>query len=121
MPQVRDSDKPFFPSALERGQRSERALTIAVAEMYLQGVSTRRVTKILEELCGLQITSTQVSRAAAELDELLQTWRKRLIPNITHLILDARYEKVRVGGTVLSAAASLRNNLSRRSRDSHGC
>lgn len=104
VPQVRDSDKPFFPSALERGQRSERALTLAIAEMYLQGVSTRRVTKVLEDLCGLQVTSTQVSRAAAELDELLHTWRNRPIPDIAHLILDARYEKVRTGGIVVSAA-----------------
>lgn len=104
VPQVRNSERPFYPSALERGQRSERALVIAIAEMYLQGTSTRRVSKILEKLCGLEITSTQVSRATAELDDMLASWRQRPIPPIAHLILDARYEKVRVQGVVRSCA-----------------
>jgi transposase-like protein len=104
IPQVRNSDIPFYPNALERGQRSEKALTISVAEMYLQGVSTRRVTHILEALCGLEVTSTQVSRAVAELDPMLEAWRNRPIPLIAHLILDARYEKVRVDGVVRSCA-----------------
>jgi putative transposase len=104
VPQVRGSTEPFYPSAMERGQRSERALILAIAEMYLQGVSTRRVTKILQELCGLEITSTQVSRAVAELDTMLEAWRNRPIPPVSHLILDARYEKVRVGGIVRSCA-----------------
>lgn len=104
VPQVRNSEIPFYPHALERGQRSEKALSIAIAEMYLQGVSTRRVTAILEALCGLEVTSTQVSRATAELDPMLEAWRNRPIPLIAHLILDARYEKVRVNGIVRSCA-----------------
>jgi transposase-like protein len=104
VPQVRNTDIPFYPNALERGQRSEKALTISIAEMYLQGVSTRRVTNILEALCGLEVTSTQVSRAMAELDPMLEAWRNRPIPPISHLILDARYEKVRVDGIVRSCA-----------------
>jgi putative transposase len=104
VPQVRGSEEPFFPSALERGQRSEKALTIAVAEMYLQGVSTRRVTKIMEELCGLEVTSTQVSRAAAGLDEILEAWRTREIEAVSHLVLDARYEKIRYNGVMRSCA-----------------
>ena len=72
--------------------------------MYLQGVSTRRVTAILEALCGLEVTSTQVSRATAELDPMLEAWRNRPIPLIAHLILDARYEKVRINGIVRSCA-----------------
>ena len=104
LPQVRGSEEPFFPSALERGQRSEKALTIAIAEMYLQGVSTRRVTKIMEELCGLDVTSSQVSKAAAELDEMLEAWRTRQLEPISHLLLDARYEKVRHNGVVRSCA-----------------
>ncbi len=104
VPQVRGSEEAFFPSALERGQRSEKALTIAIAEMYLQGVSTRRVTKIMEELCGLEITSTQVSKAAAELDEMLEAWRTRELEAISHLVLDARYEKIRHNGVVRSCA-----------------
>ena len=104
VPQVRNSDIPFYPNALERGQRSEKALTISIAEMYLQGVSTRRVTNILEALCGLEVTSTQVSRAMAELDPMLEAWRNRPIAPIAHLILDARYEKIRVDGIVRSCA-----------------
>ena len=104
VPQVRNTDIPFYPNALERGQRSEKALTISIAEMYLQGVSTRRVTTVLQALCGLEVTSTQVSRAMAELDPMLEAWRNRSIPPISHLILDARYEKVRVGGIVRSCA-----------------
>lgn len=104
VPQVRGSEEPFFPSALERGQRSEKALTIAIAEMYLQGVSTRRVTKIMEELCGLDVTSSQVSKAAAELDEMLEAWRTRELEAVSHLVLDARYEKIRHNGVVRSCA-----------------
>jgi transposase-like protein len=104
VPQVRDSEESFFPSALERGQRSEKALSIAVAEMYLQGVSTRRVTGIMEELCGFRVTSSQVSKATAELDEMLEAWRTREIESISHLVLDARYEKVRHAGVVRSCA-----------------
>lgn len=94
----------FYPAALERGQRSERALTLALAEMYLQGVSTRKVAPILEQLCGLDVTSTQVSRVAQKLDEELQQWRDRALEKIDDLFLDARYEHVRVGGTVSSCA-----------------
>ena len=72
VPQTRDGD--FYPSALERGERSERALKLAVAEMYVQGVSTRKVAKITSELCGLDVTSTQVSRAAKLLDDELEAW-----------------------------------------------
>ena len=78
IPQVRDCEDPFFPSALERGQRSEKALGIAVAEMYLQGVSTRRVNKVMEELCGMNISSSQVSKAAAERDATRRTPSGRL-------------------------------------------
>jgi transposase-like protein len=60
---------PFYPSALERGSRSERALKAAVAEMYVQGVTTRKVAAVMEELCGFDVTSSQVSRAVALLDE----------------------------------------------------
>jgi putative transposase len=66
VPQVRNGD--FYPSCLEKGVRSERALRVSLAEMYVQGVSTRKVTAIIEEMCGFEITSSQVSRAAAELD-----------------------------------------------------
>lgn len=102
VPQTRDVE--FYPSALERGERSERALKLAVAEMYVQGVSTRKVAKITQELCGLDISSTQVSRAAELLDEELQGWRERPLERVPYVILDARYEKVRHGGSVRDCA-----------------
>jgi transposase-like protein len=106
IPQVR-GDIDFYPSALERGQRAERALTLAVAEMYVKGVSTRNVSSILSKLAGtLQISPTQVSNAAAELDGQLEAWRNRPLGDVAHpyLILDARYEKVRRDGVVLDCA-----------------
>lgn len=102
VPQTRDIE--FYPSSLQRGTRSERALALAVAEMYLQGVSTRKVTAIMEQLCGRQVTSMQVSRAVQALDEELTKWRERPLSEIRYLLLDARYEKVRVGGTVVSCS-----------------
>ena len=102
VPQTRGVE--FYPSSLERGERSERALKLAVAEMYVQGVSTRKVQQITQELCGLEISSTQVSRAAAILDEELTAWRNRPLARVPYLILDARYEKVRHGGSVVDCA-----------------
>jgi len=102
VPQTRDCE--FYPHSLERGLRSERALLLAIAEMYVQGVSTRRVKKIVEELCGLEVSSTQVSRAAAELDEMLEAWRTRDLGCYRYVVLDAQYEKVRQCGQVLDAA-----------------
>jgi transposase-like protein len=94
----------FYPSALEEGVRSERALKLAVAEMYVQGVSTRKVAAITEKLCGLEVTSAQVSRAAEALDEELEEWRGRPLGETPYLILAARYEKVRLGGSIVSCA-----------------
>lgn len=102
VPQVRDSD--FYPSVLEKGIRSERALRLAVAEMYVQGVSTRRVKKITQELCGLDISSTDVSRAAQKLDDVLEKWRNRPLGKYKYIFFDARYEKVRQDGCVVSSA-----------------
>lgn len=102
VPQVRNGD--FYPSALERGLRSERALTLTLAEMYVKGISTRRVAAITEQLCGFEVSSAQVSRAAAELDEVLAQWRERPLGRYAYVLLDARYEKVRHGGTVVSSA-----------------
>jgi len=102
VPQTRGVE--FYPQSLERGVRSERALKLAVAEMYVQGVSTRKVNQVMQELCGLEVSSSQVSRAAQLLDEELNQWRNRPLGQIPYLILDARYEKVRQGGSVLSCA-----------------
>lgn len=103
VPQVR-GDVDFYPSALEKGCRSERALKVAIAEMYVKGISTRRVTGVLEKMCGLDISSTQVSRAAELLDEELGKWRSRGLGQYRYLILDAHYEKVRTNGSVQSCA-----------------
>jgi len=106
VPQVR-GELDFYPSALERGLRTERALTLAIAEMYIQGVSTRRVSAVLHQLAGtLEISASQVSRAAAQLDEQLDLWRNRSLHEVAYpyLILDARYEKVRCDGVVRDCA-----------------
>jgi putative transposase len=105
VPQTRGLD--FYPSTLERGERSERALKLAVAEMYVQGVSTRKVAAITEELCGFEVSSSQVSRAAQLLDDELAQWRSRPLGEIPFLILDARYEKIRHGGSVVDCAVLL--------------
>ena len=102
VPQVRGAE--FYPRVLERGTRSEKALRLALAEMYVQGVSTSKVTKITEELCGCEVSSSDVSRATALLDEELTKWRNRPLSAVKYLILDARYEKVRQAGCVRSCA-----------------
>jgi transposase-like protein len=102
VPQVREGG--FYPSALEKGMRSERALMCALAEMYIQGVSTRKVKAITEELCGVEISAEQVSRATAQLDGVLQEWRERPLGEITYLFVDAVYEKVREASQVRDAA-----------------
>lgn len=102
VPQVREGG--FYPSALERGSRSERALKLALAEMYVQGVSTRKVAAITEQLCGFEVSSAQVSRATSQLDEVFDEWRRRPLCEFAYLQLDARYEKVREGGIVIDEA-----------------
>ena len=104
IPQVRGDDVEFYPSVLERGVRSERALKLAIAEMYVQGVSTRKVTEVMKQLCGLEVSSTQVSRTSQALDEELTAWRERPLGEMPYLVLDARYEKIRHGGSVVSCA-----------------
>lgn len=102
VPQVREGG--FYPQALEKGLRSERALTLALAEMYVQGVSTRKVKAITEQLCGLEINSSAVSRAASQLDSELTKWRERSLGEYLFLFLDAYYEQVREDGHVRDLA-----------------
>jgi transposase-like protein len=104
VPQVRSGD--FYPSALERGSRSEQAMNLALAEMYVQGVSTRKVITVLQKLVGpeVSLSSTQVSRCAQALDEGLQAWRCRPLDQTPYVILDARYERVREAGQVVDCA-----------------
>ena len=103
IPQVR-GDTGFYPSALEKGIRSEQALKLAMAEMYVQGVSTRKVSAIVEELCGTTVSSTQVSACAKLLDTELQKWRDRPLGLFPYLVCDARYEKVRHNGQLRDCA-----------------
>ncbi len=109
VPQVREGG--FYPSVLEKGLRSERALMLALAEMYVQGVSTRKVKAITEELCGVEVSAMQVSRAAAKLDDMLQAWRERPLGEVTYLFLDARYEKVRENGQLRDAAVLIATGI----------
>jgi putative transposase len=111
VPQVRGGVE-FYPSSLEKGLRSEQALKLALAEMYIQGVSTRKVSAILEKLCGLEISSTQVSHCAARLDTELALWRDRPLGVFPYVVLDARYEKVRLEGRVLDCAVLIALGIS---------
>ena len=114
VPQVRNGE--FYPSFLEKGIRSERALKLALAEMYVQGVSTRKVNAVLQELCGLQISSTEVSRAAKLLDEEISSWKNRPLAKYGYLFLDARYEKVRQSGCVIDCAVLVAYGINEQGR-----
>jgi putative transposase len=105
VPQVRACE-PYHPSMFAKWQRSERALLVACAEMYFQGVSTRNVRDVLEAMCDGDISSATVSRMAQEVDEKLLTFRHRRLDatEYPYLHIDARYEKVRVDGRVVSQA-----------------
>jgi transposase-like protein len=111
VPQVREGG--FYPAALEKGLRSERALNLTLAEMYVQGVSTRKVKAVIEQLCGASVSSSQVSRASAQLDEVLEAWRDRPLGEIIYLYLDARYEKVRQDGQIRDAAILIASGVDR--------
>ena len=106
VPQVRGCE-PYHPSLFNRWQRSERALLTACAEMYFQGVSTRNVRQVLDAMCSSEISAATVSRVAAELDEKLAEFRCRRLDATAwpYLMIDARYEKVRVNAKVVSQAA----------------
>ena len=104
VPKAAGIDEPFYPQSLERGRRSSRAVMLAIAEMYVQGVSTRDAAKVMAEFGLKSLSSTQVSRAAALLDEELAAWRRRPLGEVHYLLLDARYEKLREGGVVRDAA-----------------
>lgn len=101
-----DRDGKFSTQVFERYQRSEKALVLALAEMYVQGVSTRKVRAITEELCGHSFSASSVSASTAKLDEQLSQFSKRGLEfeEYPYLVLDARYERVREGGVIRSRA-----------------
>ena len=100
-----DRDGRFSTELFERYQRSERALVAALAEMYVQGVSTRKVKAITEELCGHSFSASAISAINKKLDESLAQFAcRRLSEAFPYLILDARYEKVREAGVIAGQA-----------------
>ena len=113
VPQVRESDSPFNTSLLEKGSRSDRALKSAIATMYVEGVSTRRVTRIMEQMCGFQVSSGQVSNLNKQLDEEFAKWRTRPLPEISYLVIDATYYKVRIDGVVRDCATLIAHGIRR--------
>jgi len=99
----KDRDGEFQTELFERYQRSEKALVLAMLEMYVEGVSTRKVSAITEALCGLEVSKSQVSALTQKLDAEIVQWRTRpLTQSYPYLVVDARYEKVRQGGAVVS-------------------
>lgn len=105
VPQVRGCE-PYHPSLFGQWERSERALLVACAEMYFQGVSTRKVREVLQSMGAAEVSAMTVSRVAGEIDEKLAGFRSRRLEaeEYPYLKVDARYEKVRVEGKVVSQA-----------------
>lgn len=106
IPQVRGLE--FYPSSVEKGIRSEKALKCTLAQMYISGVSTRKVQEITEILCGFDVSSSQVSRVTKELDEEFLKFRQRELSDCyKYVYLDAKYVKVREDHQVNSQALLL--------------
>jgi putative transposase len=104
----RDRDGMFQSELFHRYQRSEQAFMLSMIEMYIQGVSTRKVTHIVQELCGVGISKSQVSSLAGDLDKNLNQWRqRRLDKTYPYLVVDARYEKIRTAAGVVSKAVMI--------------
>src|SRR5215208_848791 len=99
-----DREGTFSTRLFSRYQRNEKALVLALMEMYVEGVSTRKVKEITEKLCGTSFSKSLVSSLAGQLDAELDGWRKRPLESKAHpyLFVDARYEKVRIDGRVVS-------------------
>lgn len=105
VPQVLGSETRFYPKCLERGARSERALMPAAAEMYVQGVSTRRVEAVFQAMGVENYSAEQASNTARLLDEELTKWRSRTIAQcVKVLYVDATYQKVRIDGVAVDVA-----------------
>jgi len=99
-----DRDGTFSTQLFARYQRNEKALVLALMEMYVEGVSTRKVREITEVLCGTSFSKSLVSELAGQLDTELEAWRNRALTDTTYpyLSVDARYEHVRQGGQIVS-------------------
>ena len=104
----RDREGVFQTAIFDRYQRSEKALALSLMEMYLMGVSTRKVKEITETLCGLSFSASLVSSLAEKLDVELEAWRNRPIEGEwPYIFVDALYLKVRYDGKVVSMTASV--------------
>ena len=104
----RDRSGEFSTALFERYARSEKALVAALAEMYVQGVSTRKVKAITEELCGHSFSASAISAINKSLDEALERFASRQLEEAyPYVILDARYEKVREDGVIRSMAVQI--------------
>jgi len=100
-----DRQGRFRTEVFERYQRSEKALVAALAEMYVQGVSTRKVKEITEELCGHEFSASSISRVTARLDEELDRFSRRpLEEEYPYVVVDARYERIRQEGVISTQA-----------------
>jgi putative transposase len=99
-----DREGTFSTRLFSRYQRNEKALVLALMEMYVEGVSTRKVKEVTEELCGISFSKSLVSQLAGRLDAELEAWRDRRLEAdaYPYVFVDARYEKVRVDGRVVS-------------------
>lgn len=101
-----DREGRFQPSVFERYERSEKALVAAMIEMYVHGVSTRKVSKIVEQLCGHLISASAVSAVTKKLDDEENAWQRRSLAGkrYRYLIIDAPYEQLRREGSVRPTA-----------------
>ena len=104
-----DRERTFSTRLFSRYQRNEKALVLALMEMYVEGVSTRKVKDVTEELCGTTFSKSLISSLAGSLDSELERWRSRRLEaeSYPYLFVDARYEKVRVDGRVVSQGVLL--------------
>ena len=108
-----DREGTFSTRLFARYQRNEKALVLALMEMYVEGVSTRKVKDVTEELCGTSFSKSLVSQLAGSLDTELKAWRNRKLQARTYpyLLVDARYEKVRIDGRVVSQGVLIVSGL----------
>lgn len=107
VPRTRDGQ--FSPTIFEQYQRNEKALLITMVEMFVHGVSTRKVSKAVEALCGETVSKSFVSNLAKELDPIVEQWRNRSLKhtNYPFLIADVLYLKIRDAGRVISMSCHI--------------
>ncbi|HFI0813427.1 TPA: IS256-like element IS1542 family transposase, partial [Streptococcus suis] len=107
VPRTRDGE--FSPTVFERYQRNEKALLASMLEMYVSGVSTRKVSKIVEELCGKSVSKSFVSSLTEQLDPMVNEWQNRSLSGTSYpyLMTDVLYIKVREDHRVLSKSCHI--------------